>query len=107
LNRTLPAIAAMAALLMPFQATAQATCRPDRLGNSTCLGAPSVREHPKTPFEPAPGLSGPKSRAPVLIPERRTNSFGDLIVGPQARPDPAVRPNPRCRTDSFGNLRCP
>jgi len=107
LNRTLPAIAAMLALLLPAPATAQASCRPDRLGNSTCLGAPPVRPRAATPFRPDPGLQRPEARAPVLIPESRTNSFGDLLVTPQVRPGTAVRPNPRCRRDSFGNLRCP
>jgi len=107
MTRTFLAIAATLALVSPAPATAQASCRPDRLGNATCLGAPAVRERTATPIEPQPGLSRPEPRAPVLIPEPRTNSFGDLIIGPQARPGPAVRPNPRCRTDSFGNLRCP
>ncbi len=103
----LPVLAALAALLAPPAATAQPSCRPDRLGNATCLGAPPVRERPATPFRPDPAFGPPKARGPVLIPESRVNSFGDLVDRPPTRPGPAVRPNPRCREDSFGNLRCP
>ena len=105
--RTLTALVAALTLLIATAATAQPTCRPDRLGNAGCLGAPPVRERPATPFRPPPGLDRPEARAPTLIPESRVNSFGDIVERPATRPGPAVWPNPRCRQDSFGNLRCP
>jgi len=107
MHRTVTALVATLALLAPTLAAPQPSCRPDRLGNVRCLGAPAVRTRPATPFRPDPGLERPTSRAPALIPESRVNSFGDLADRPRTRPGPAARPNPRCRQDSFGNLRCP
>jgi hypothetical protein len=93
---------------------AQTVCRPNTLGRGSCIGyTPPPVPRPASPLESSgAGLGGvidrpgSASKAPGLVPAGRTNSFGDVLV-PAPGNTGALRPGPRCRTDTLGNLRCP
>ena len=83
-------------------AAAIEVCRENNLGQVVCRGTPT---HGLDPLDPFPRRSA-RPRAPgVVIPQARTNAFGDTLPGPAETT--AGRPRPRiCQKTSFGDLRC-
>lgn len=94
----------------PAQDTAAALCRPTALGTTSCPPA-ALRPVPRPPdFDPPRGLDAVQQKADPdlgtgkLIPQRRTNSFGQTRTGPgETGAGGASGP---CRRDALGNLRC-
>ena len=93
----------LAALALPAPpAGAIEVCRENHLGQVVCRGTPT---HGLDPLDPFPRRT-PRPPAPqVVIPEARTNAFGDTLPGPAETT--VGRPRPRiCQKNSFGDLRC-
>jgi hypothetical protein len=83
-------------------AAAIEVCRENALGQIACQGQPT---HGLDPIDPFPRRTPRPPTPQAVIPQARTNSFGDTFPTPGETT--TGRPRPRiCQPDSFGNLRC-
>jgi hypothetical protein len=103
--RRIAILATLTALLLGGAAAGDTVCRPNALGNETCIG-PAVRPEPRRRIRSdvqalervivRPEAGRPETR---FVPSARRNRLGTTIF--QAPGPPGA-----CVADSLGNLRC-
>lgn len=82
-------------------------CRGTALGSTVCVEAVPRPEPRPVEFDARRGLDAVRAKPdpdlgpPEIVPPRRTNSFGQTRIGPDARGTGGP-----CRPDALGNLRC-